>query len=201
MNSNSSTSYKQNPLAKWIIILLSISVVIVTSVLIYVLFSTEASDLTIELLAAMVAVVLVVASVGVTIHFQNASEIEREYKVKIFETKIELYQSFVEEVTKFDDTSGEGTEKIDQSEFDKLKNLARRIALLGSENLVSQLTDFLKNVAKYKHLHISGVVENDQGTFRQVLLELRNDLNVVGSEEPNKFKDNIDEIMRLKFDD
>ena len=201
MNSNSSTSYKQNPLAKWIIILLSISVVIVTSVLIYVLFSTEASDLTIELLAAMVAVVLVVASVGVTIHFQNASEIEREYKVKIFETKIELYQSFVEEVTKFDDSSGEGTEKIDQSEFDKLKNLARRIALLGSENLVSQLTEFLKNVAKYKDLHISGGVENDLGTFRQVLLELRSDLNVVGSEEPNKFKDNIDEIMRLKFDD
>ena len=50
----------------------------------------------------MVAVVLMVASVGVTIHFQKASEIEREYKVKIFEAKVNLYKSFLKEVTEYD---------------------------------------------------------------------------------------------------
>ena len=42
------------------------------------MFSKHVSDLTIELLAAIIAVVLVVASVGVTIHFQVRSETERE---------------------------------------------------------------------------------------------------------------------------
>ena len=206
-------SYKRDLLATWVIVVLAVSITIVTSVLIYVLFSTEASNLTIELLAAMVAVVLVVASVGVTIHFQKASEIEREYKVKIFEAKVDLYKSFVKEVTEFDDRSNRESAEITQFEFDKLKNLAREIALLGSEELVSELGQYLENVSVLKRLHVgegygpdvsSANKKNVEGTFRQVLVELREDLDVVrmgNDESKERFKKEINRIMGLKFEE
>ena len=53
------------------VVVLAVALVITASILVHVLFANNVTDLTVELLAAIIAVVLVVASVGVTIHSQS----------------------------------------------------------------------------------------------------------------------------------
>lgn len=50
--------------ATFTVVVLAIALVITASILVHVLFSSDVNDLTVELLAAIIAVVLVVASVG-----------------------------------------------------------------------------------------------------------------------------------------
>ena len=82
------------------VVVLAVALVITASILVHVLFSNNVTDLTVELLAAIIAVVLVVASVGVTIHFQVRSETEREYRVELFRQKLELYKDTIACVTR-----------------------------------------------------------------------------------------------------
>ena len=70
-----------------IVMILIVALVAVSSILLHVMFSRSLTDLAIELMAAALAVVLVVASVGVTIHFQSKAETERQYRVCLFENK------------------------------------------------------------------------------------------------------------------
>ena len=153
-------------------VVLAVALVITASILVHVLFSNNVTDLTVELLAAIIAVVLVVASVGVTIHFQvrSETETEREYRVELFRQKLELYKDTIACVTRADDDG-----VIDDHEIEEMRNYARLTALVGNRELVSALAEFVSAVEE------SGSItrEEDQGSFRSVLQEMRNDLGVV----------------------
>ena len=90
------------------------------------MFASKVTDLTVELLAAIIAVVLVVASVGVTIHFQVRSETEREYRVELFRQKLELYRDTIACITRADDDG-----VIHDHEIEEMRNFARVTALVG----------------------------------------------------------------------
>ncbi len=152
------------------VVVLAVALVITASILVHVLFSKHVSDLTIELLAAIIAVVLVVASVGVTIHFQVRSETEREYRVELFRQKLELYKDTIACVTKADDDG-----VIHDHEIEEMRNYARMTALVGNRELVSSLADFVSVVEQSRSI----TREEEQGSFRSVLQEMRNDLGVV----------------------
>ena len=122
-------------------VVLAVALVITASILVHVLFSNNVTDLTVELLAAIIAVVLVVASVGVTIHFQVRSETEREYRVELFRQKLELYKDTIACVTRADDDG-----VIDDHEIEEMRNYARLTALVGNRELVSALAEFVSAV-------------------------------------------------------
>ena len=152
------------------VVVLAVALVITASILVHVLFSKHVSDLTIELLAAIIAVVLVVASVGVTLHFQVRSETEREYRVELFRQKLELYKDTIACVTKADDDG-----VIDDHEIEEMRNYARMTALVGNRELVQSLAEFLSVVEQSRSI----TQEEEQGSFRSVLQGMRNDLGVV----------------------
>lgn len=77
-----------------IVMILIVALVAVSSILLHVMFSRSLTDPAIELMAAALAVVLVVASVGVTIHFQSKAETERQYRVCLFENKMKVLPDF-----------------------------------------------------------------------------------------------------------
>ena len=129
------------------VVVLAVALVITASILVHVLFSKHVSDLTIELLAAIIAVVLVVASVGVTIHFQVRSETEREYRVELFRQKLELYKDTIACVTKADDDG-----VIDDHEIEEMRNYARMTALVGNRELVKSLAEFLSVVEQSRSI-------------------------------------------------
>jgi len=152
------------------VVVLAVALVITASILVHVLFSQHVTDLTIELLAAIIAVVLVVASVGVTIHFQVRSETEREYRVELWRQKRELYKDNIACVTRADDDG-----VIDDHEIEGMRNYARMTALVGSRELVNSLAEFVSAVEQSRSI----TREGNQGSFRSVLQEMRNDLGVV----------------------
>ena len=89
----------------------------------------------------IIAVVLVVASVGVTIHLQVRSETEREYRVELFRQKLELHKDTIACVTRADDDG-----VIDDHEIEEMRNYARLTALVGNRELVSALAEFVSAV-------------------------------------------------------
>ncbi len=170
------------------VIVLVIALVVVSSVLLHVLFSQPLTDLTVELLAAALAVVLVVASVGVTIHFQSKAETERQYRVCLFENKMKVYENFLEVTAKSDDD-----EEIDDQEIAAIRNNARVAAMLAEKELVVCLADFVDNLEKTKKLHATNI--EGKGAFQDVITSMREDLAVV-DETSDEAKQAIRRLVR-----
>ena len=152
------------------VVVLAVALVVTASILVHVMFASEVTDLTVELLAAIIAVVLVVASVGVTIHFQVRSETEREYRVELFRQKLELYKDTIACITRADDDG-----VIHDHEIEEMRNFARVTALVGNADLVRALAEFVAGVEHSRSI----AREENQGSFRAVLQEMRDDLGVV----------------------
>ncbi len=155
-----------------IVMILTVALVAVSSILLHVMFSRSPTDLAIELMAAALAVVLVVASVGVTIHFQSKAETERQYRVCLFENKMKVYTQFLEVTAKSDDD-----DKIENHEIDEIRNQARVAAMLAERQLVVCLADFVDNLERTKNLYMED--PERKGAFQQVIISMREDLGVV----------------------
>ena len=161
----------QDKVVHFVILILLIVVVVAVSFLLKVLFSSQISELTVEILAAVLGVVLVVASVGVTIHFQSQSETERGFRIELFQTKVETYQKLLKCIAKIDDD-----DHIDDKEVEAVRNRARAVALIASPELVEKLADLVKRLDEERQL---GNSVADKGSFRAVVQAMREDLNVV----------------------
>ena len=171
-----------------IVMILIVALVVVSSVLLHVMFSQPLTGLAIEILAAALAVVLVVASVGVTIHFQNKAETERSYRVCLFESKMKEYTKFLEVTTKADDDG-----KIDDYEIDQIRNQARVASMVAERDLVVCLADFVANLDITRKLYAEN--PQRQGAFQQVIISMREDLGVV-DETTEEAKQAIRQLVR-----
>ena len=126
---------------------LLVTVVVVVAVLLHVLFAQSISNLTVEILAAIIAVVLVVASVAVTIHFQSRSETEHEYRVELFKQKVEGYRNLLDFVARTDDD-----EHICDQDIEGIRNRARTVALYADQDLIEQLAGFIERLERERVL-------------------------------------------------
>ena len=171
-----------------IVMVLIVALVAVSSILLHVMFSRSLTDLAIELMAAALAVVLVVASVGVTIHFQSKAETERQYRVCLFENKMKVYTRFLEITAKSDDD-----DKIEKQEIAEIRNHARVAAMLAERRLVVRLADFVANLERTKNLHMED--PERKGAFQQVIISMREDLGVV-DETTEEAKQAIRRLVR-----
>ena len=171
-----------------IVMVLIVALVAVSSILLHVMFSQSLTDLAIELMAAALAVVLVVASVGVTIHFQSKAETERQYRVCLFENKMKAYTQFLKITAKSDDD-----DKIENQEVDEIRNQARVAAMLAERELVVCLADFVANLERTRNLHMED--PKRKGAFQQVIISMREDLGVV-DETTEEAKQAIRRLVR-----
>lgn len=161
--------------------------------LLHVLFSDDISNLTIEILAAVVGVVLVIVSVAVTIHFQVGAEMEREFQVELFKTKVQNFENFISRVVKTDDDK-----TIDEKEIEEIRNLAATLSLFSSKELVQDVALFIDRVRVEKTLALSNGPNGDAGTFRSVVSKMRRDLAVVDDASEDDFKEYVRNIIERK---
>ena len=171
-----------------IVMILIVALVAVSSILLHVMFSRSPTDLAIELMAAALAVVLVVASVGVTIHFQSKAETERQYRVCLFQNKMKVYTGFLETTAKSDDD-----DRIEKTEIAEIRNQARVAAMLAERELVVCLAAFVANLEETKNLHMED--PERKGAFQQVIIAMREDLGVV-DETTDQAKEAIRSLVR-----
>jgi len=163
--------------ASFLVAMLIAALIVPASILMHILFSREIGGLTVELLAAGVAVVLVVVSVGVTTHFQNNAEIEKQYRGCVFENKMKEYTKFLNLTAKADDD-----DRVDDMEVEAIRNQARVTAMLAEGPLLIRLADFIENLERTRELYGRSP---EECTFQRVILSMRDDLGVV---EPVKKK-------------
>lgn len=174
----------QKTTTRFVVVVLVLALVMAVSFLLHVLFSREITDLTVEILAAVLGVVLVVASVGVTIHFQHQAEKERQFHIDVFRTKLKLYQDLLDCIVKSDDDH-----VITPGEIEKIRNISTVVALVGSKQLIGALASFMERVVREGRLSPKDP-KDETGTVRAVIEQMREDLAVVeGSVE--------DEVQRL----
>ena len=171
----------------FVVPLLLVTVVIVVGVLLHVLFSRDLSELTIEILAAIIAVVLVVASVAVTIHYQSKSETEREFRVELFRQKVALYRELLTCISNADDHAGD----VSDHDIEQIRNFSRTAALFAHRELIEALAAFIERLSKERKLYMEDVNGEATGTLRAVVQTMREDLAVVGDEHV------MEEIGRL----
>ena len=156
------------------------ALVMAVAFLLHVLFSRTISDLTVEIMAAVLGVVLVVASVGVTIHFQNEAEKRRQFQIEVFQTKLKLYRELLDNIVKSDDD-----DHIDANEIEKMRNQSSVVALVASSELLDALAAFIERVAREGQLKPKDQRE-ERGTYRDVIQKMREDLAVVEGDVKSK---------------
>lgn len=158
--------------------------------LLHVLFSDDISNLTIEILAAVVGVVLVIVSVAVTIHFQVGAEMEREFQVELFRTKVKNFEDFISTVMKADDD-----DVIKREEIEEIRNLGAKLSLFSSKELVQDVALFIDKLRHEETLALSNGPDGDEGTFRSVVTKMRRDLAVVDDASEEEFKEYVRNII------
>ena len=157
----------------FVVVVLATALVVAVAFLFHVLFSRTISNLTVEIMAAVLAVVLVVSSVCVTIHFQNEAEKKRQFQIEVFQTKLNLYQELLKHIMESDDD-----DEIKKDELEKMRNLSSVAALVASKELLGALAGFIERVSQEGQLKPKDT-ENDNRTYRCVIQKMREDLNVV----------------------
>ena len=162
----------------FVVPILLVTVVAVVGVLLHVLFSQSISNLTVEILAAIIAVVLVVASVAVTIHYQSRSETEHEYRVELFKQKVAVYRDLLECIARTDDD-----DHISDREIEDIRNRSRIAALYAHANLIGALADFIERLGRERVLYMPDTEGAPAGTLRAVVQAMRDDLAVVEGED------------------
>ena len=168
--------------------------------MLHVMFSADVSNLTIEILAAVVAVVMVVVSVAVTLHFQADYEAEKDFKTEVFNQKLEKYYQLLTTLSEADDDN-----HISEEEMNQMKNLARSVALIATPRVVITLANFIEEVEKHGRLYIATEdlmarrqgLENEEyrGTFRNLVIQMRKDLEVVDLDQVEAVRDAIRRLV------
>lgn len=154
---------------RFVVVILVVALVATVSVLLHVMFSKAISNLTVEILAAVLGVVLVVASVGVTIHFQNRSEMERQFKVALFEKKLNAYQQLIDCIARSDDDG-----VVTAEELEHIRNHSETVALVGGKPLIRTLASFLEDIDEDGK--IDAGLEHD--SFTSLIQAMRYDVDV-----------------------
>lgn len=163
---------KKNPATHFAMTVLVIALLVAVVFLFHVLFERNISDLTVEIMAAILGVVLVVASVGVTIHFQHEAEKRRQFQFQVFQTKLKLYQKLLDCIMKSDDDN-----QIKPEEIGEMRNRSSVVALVASAELLEALAAFIERVSREGQLAPKD--GQSEGTYRCVIQEMRKDLAVV----------------------
>ena len=107
---------------------------------------------------------------------------------------MKVYTKFLEITAKSDDD-----DKIEKHEVGEIRNQARVAAMLAKKELVVCLADFVANLERTRNLHMED--PERKGAFQQVIISMREDLDVVDALLDQKLQRNIQpfRLRRARF--
>ena len=184
------------PFTSFVVISLVVALCFTVGLLLHAMFAREITDFTTEILAAVLGVVLVVASVGVTIHYQSRFETQKEFRTKLFDFKIKAYAKFIEEL--LDASENAELDKDDQAWLD---GAVAQACLVGEAPLVGVLTGYVRQCRDTSSFFPP---QGSQGWTPGAVIEaLRKDLQVVSSDDQIKvreFEERLTRFMKERHD-
>lgn len=110
----------------------------------HLFFKQGVNDFTIEILAATLGASFTVAAMMVVMKIQSRDEKENEFSKRLFDKKIEMYQSILETIFRIDDDN-----VIDKKEIQDIENRIGETALVASSVLVSGFSQFMCQLKIY----------------------------------------------------
>jgi hypothetical protein len=111
-------------------------------------FKQGVSDFTIEILAATLGASFTVAAMMVVMKIQSQHEREGEFAKRLFDKKVDMYQTILETIFKMDDDN-----IIDKDEVEDVENKIGEAAMVASADLVSVFSQFVVQLKIYGTLY------------------------------------------------
>ena len=159
-------TYKTNRAA---ILVCLASLFVVSWILSRYMVNEAPSPFTVEVLASVVAIVLVVSTVIATVVLQHEADVERHFKITFFEKKLEMFREIVNWISAMDDDA-----VITDAEIKKLRNLSITISLVSSQEVIVALAAFIERIDRERRF------KADQGgdnTLSWIVQAMRRDLS------------------------
>lgn len=130
------------------------------------LFSEGRSPLVYELFAAVMGSIITVGSMALILRTQIKHETQKEYASKIFEKKIEMYQSLLEALFSIDDDS-----IMEPKEIHRVENLIGLACLVANKHQVSLMAQFMYQLKVYGVLYFRSLSEVQLQSFKNFVDE------------------------------
>ncbi len=110
----------------------------------HLFFKQGVNDFTIEILAATLGASFTVTAMMVVMKLQTRHEREGEFAKRLFDKKIDLYQSILEVIFRMDDDN-----VIDKEEIEEIENKIGEAAMVANADLVSGFSQFIVQLKIY----------------------------------------------------
>jgi len=114
----------------------------------HLFFKQGVNDFTIEILAATLGASFTIAAMMVVMKIQTRHEREGEFAKRLFDKKIDMYQTILEVIFKMDDDN-----IIDKDEIEEVENKIGEAAMVASADLVSVFSQFIIQLKIYGTLY------------------------------------------------
>jgi len=114
----------------------------------HLFFKQGVNDFTIEILAATLGASFTVSAMMVVMKIQSRHEREGEFAKRLFDKKIDMYQTILELIFKMDDDN-----IIDKDEIEEVENKIGEAAMVASSDLVSVFSQFIIQLKIYGTLY------------------------------------------------
>ncbi len=114
----------------------------------HLFFKQGVNDFTIEILAATLGASFTVSAMMVVMKIQSRHEREGEFAKRLFDKKIDMYQTILELIFKMDDDN-----IIDKDEIEEVENKIGEAAMVASSDLVSVFSQFVVQLKIYGTLY------------------------------------------------
>jgi len=172
--------------------------------LLHEFFGREINNFTIEILAAVLGSVIVVASMVIMLRLQAQQDKEREFSSTLFESKLEIYERLLATLFEADDDN-----RISKDEVQDVENQIGVACLVANRDLVSMFAQFtyqfkiygvlyFRSMTEVQRQHFARFVENEvtQEPFVSLLAYGKQGLDVNPKTNPEAYFLSLDELIQ-----
>lgn len=151
-------------LGDYIFIVLAIVFSFSAFMLLHEFFGRDINNFTIEILAAVLGSVIIVASMAIMLRLQAKQDKEREFSSTLFERKLQIYEKLLATIFEADDDN-----RISKSEVQNVENQIGVACLVANEDLVSIFAQFTYQFKIYGVLYFRSMTTDQREHFIQFI--------------------------------
>lgn len=178
------------------VVILGIFFTVTTFVIYHNLFKFGLNDYSQEIMTAIFGTVIIVASMLVMMKIQSKEDKEKEYSSFVFEKKLEIYKSLLDDIFKMDDDN-----VIDREEISNIENKIGVASLVASEKLVCHLSQFIYQLKAYGVIYRRSMVEKQKQHFKSFInsnfCDEKASSHIAKGNCKNSFKDRLEYFVSL----
>lgn len=147
-------------LSEMVVVVLAIVFCFSAFLMLHEFFSKDLSDLSIEILAAVLGTVVTVSCMVLMLRFQARQEKEKEFSTQVFERKLGIYQQLLGTIFKMDDDG-----VIAKGEIQDVENQVGVAALVAGTDLVCILSSFVCQLKQYGCVYLRSMDSEQKQDF------------------------------------